>query len=635
MAFAAPLLLAAMAAIGIPLFLHLMAKDVPKVVHFPSLRFIKKDKLETHSKRGLRDLLLLLMRCLVIAGVVFAFSQPFIKDKTSALNGATRQTVVLLDVSSSMDRKLVLDKIRERLEKEIGEGESVALITSAASRLSRQAFDSRDVFFTQLEKVKFTQEEGHHEESLNDAASFFAKEASAKKLIIVSDFQANDWNFLQTPQVGKDIELKFIRPFDKEIDNVSVLVNKVRRLNEGKVVQVQALVENHTALDKAVDVTFTAGIKTVKETLNLSPREKRRVILTVKDAGVSKAKVFITPDEYPADDLYHVWIGEEAPQVVLYPVEKSQTLDYLFVEKALHVKSADGAFRVAAREPSNFNKLKLEEFHAIILSDSAASLNEADFLRIKSYTEQGGLIIVAPGEKAGIVFSRLKAYGIADVTYVETIRRKSSVDLPFNFSKKIENSPLLKMFKNTPDSDLLNFAIYRYNAFKTGADAKNILSIKAGTPAWSLIPSGKGHVLVSAIPFNHVWSDFTLSNSFLPLLRHSIISLSGGASKSTVNLKVGERKLLAGKEINTAKPGAEVLSEVLLVVNVSRLESSVDTVNLIDFKSQIRASRGTRITVTDDKQSGDEYWHYFMLLAIGALLLEFAIADLFRKKTAQ
>ena len=75
MNFAAPLLLGGLAAIAIPIILHLMARDVPQTIRFSTLRFLTKDKLETHSKKGIRDFLLLIMRCLIIAGLVLAFSK--------------------------------------------------------------------------------------------------------------------------------------------------------------------------------------------------------------------------------------------------------------------------------------------------------------------------------------------------------------------------------------------------------------------------------------------------------------------------------------------------------------------------------------------------------------------------------
>ncbi|NQZ57677.1 MAG: BatA domain-containing protein [Lentisphaeraceae bacterium] len=643
MSFAAPLLLAGLVAIGIPLILHLMSKDIPKVVHFSTLRFIRKDKLETHSRRGVRDLLLLLMRCLLIAALVFAFSRPFFEEEKAAAAEVQQQTIVLLDVSASMNRKGIQEKVRELLDKELTSGEAVALISSGDGLLRRSTFETKSILFEQLKNVKFTYHQGRHEESLNEAAAMFAEDATDKKIIVVSDFQVHDWKFLQTPQVGKEITLKFISPFDSELENISVLVNKVRRLNDGKIVQVQVMLENFSSQEKDIEVQFTYGLQVSSEKVSLTGREKRRLILTLKDPSASKATVSITADDYPADDVYHLWIGKEAPVTVLFPRENTNDLDYFFIEKALQaVTSGDASFRIDAHEVSTFSKAKLDSYQVVILNDSAAKLNTADFERLKIFVKQGGLIVAAPADKGALLFSKMKAYGLADISFKSMVRRKNSSDLPFNFTQMAEDSDLLKIFKNTPDSDLQNFAIYRYNSYKTGQAARHILSIKPDTPGWSLFENGQGQVLVSAIPFNHVWSDFTLSNSFLPLLRHSLISLSNSDSHSIVYLNVGERRqkpvisqtveTAAENFVNTSQAGSQEINEVPYVTNISRLESSTDKVNIINLKSQISNSKAARVTVKGEKQAASEYWHYFIMIALAALLLEFALADMFGKK---
>jgi len=197
------------------------------------------------------------------------------------------------------------------------------------------------------------------------------------------------------------------------------------------------------------------------------------------------------------------------------------------------------------------------------------------------------------------------------------------------------------MFTNTPDSDIQNFSIYRYNKFTIGGAVKSLLEIEKGIPGIVINPLGKGNVIISSIPFNHIWSDFTLSNSFLPFLRNTIISLSGDSINSILKLNVGDKKAKPGEMaigdegfIDTSKAGSQVINEVPVVVNYSRKESETETVNIIDFKNKLRASEGSRITVKGEKETGSEYWHLFILLAMAALFGEFALADLFRKQTA-
>ena len=252
MSFAAPLLLAGLAAIAVPVILHLMAREVPKTIHFPTLRFITRDKLETHSKRGIRDLLLLLLRCLIVAGIVLAFAKPFIESTPVDVAVAEKQTVVLLDASASMNRPEVLQIVKDKLSEEIGSSEVTALVVSSQGIVAKYPFAAKEEFFSNLSKVKMTDFEGHHETALNEAASLFSEKSKVKKIILVSDFQQNDWTFSQMPQIDKTIEVKFVKAFDAFPANVSLTVDRVRRLKKGQLIQAQALLENYNTDKKDI-----------------------------------------------------------------------------------------------------------------------------------------------------------------------------------------------------------------------------------------------------------------------------------------------------------------------------------------------------------------------------------------------
>ncbi|MCM8539433.1 MAG: BatA domain-containing protein [Lentisphaeraceae bacterium] len=643
MSFAAPLLLAGLAAIAVPVILHLMAREVPKTVHFPTLRFITRDKLETHSKRGIRDLLLLLLRCLIIAGIVLAFAKPFIEKTPVDVAAAEKQTVVVIDASASMNRPNVLQIIKDRLDAEIGAGEAVSLLVSAQGIAAKYSFASKDEFLNNLSQVKMTDMEGHHETALNEAASLFSEQAKVKKLILVSDFQQNDWTFTQMPQIDKTVEVEFIKAFENFPANVSLTVDRVRRLKKGQLIQAQALLTNYNSEKKEIELKMSSGRKSITEKVELAGLEKRRIILTLENPDSDKAVVSINEDEFTLDDRYHVWIGDQAPIPVMIPEDgENKSLDYIFVQKALEaVKAGDATFRVSTAESELFSSVDLDDARVLVLNDSAFKIRSEEYEGIKAFVEKGGLLLAAPGEKAGILLSRLKAYGLADVNFDQLVTRKNRNSLPFRFSEMDEKSNLLKMFANTPDSDIQNFSIYRYNKFTIGGAVKSLLEIEKGIPGIVINPLGKGNVIISSIPFNHIWSDFTLSNSFLPFLRNTIISLSGDSINSILKLNVGDKKAKPGEMaigdegfIDTSKAGSQVINEVPVVVNYSRKESETETVNIIDFKNKLRASEGSRITVKGVKETGSEYWHLFILLALAALFGEFALADLFRKQTA-
>ncbi|HMX40777.1 MAG TPA: BatA domain-containing protein [Saprospiraceae bacterium] len=67
MSFVFPAFLAALAVLAIPIIIHLFYFRRFKKVYFTNVRFLKEVKEETSNRQKLRNLLVLLMRCLAIA----------------------------------------------------------------------------------------------------------------------------------------------------------------------------------------------------------------------------------------------------------------------------------------------------------------------------------------------------------------------------------------------------------------------------------------------------------------------------------------------------------------------------------------------------------------------------------------
>ena len=62
--------------LAVPILLHLLMQPKPKLLAFPALRFVKERQHANRSRMRLRHLLLLLLRCLLIAMVVLALAGP-------------------------------------------------------------------------------------------------------------------------------------------------------------------------------------------------------------------------------------------------------------------------------------------------------------------------------------------------------------------------------------------------------------------------------------------------------------------------------------------------------------------------------------------------------------------------------
>src|SRR6476646_2779576 len=103
MAFLTPAFFLGLAAIAIPVLVHLIQREKKQVVEFPSLMFVRRIPYQSVRRRRIRHWPLLLLRAAAIALIVAAFARPFFqRSAAAAMAGGAREVVILLDQSASM-----------------------------------------------------------------------------------------------------------------------------------------------------------------------------------------------------------------------------------------------------------------------------------------------------------------------------------------------------------------------------------------------------------------------------------------------------------------------------------------------------------------------------------------------------
>ncbi|MBK7009513.1 MAG: BatA and WFA domain-containing protein [Saprospiraceae bacterium] len=120
MHFLYPGFLWSLLALAIPVIIHLFYFRRFKRVYFTNVRFLKEIKEETSSRNKLKNLLILAMRLLAVACLVFAFAQPFIPTGQQVKLGE-KAVSIFIDNSFSMAAEKenipLLDLAKDRAEK--------------------------------------------------------------------------------------------------------------------------------------------------------------------------------------------------------------------------------------------------------------------------------------------------------------------------------------------------------------------------------------------------------------------------------------------------------------------------------------------------------------------------------------
>src|SRR5712691_3105750 len=102
--FANPAYLWGLLALGVPILVHLFNRRRPRPLAFGAIEFVLRSQRQKARRLRLRQILLLAMRCLLIAGVALALSRPSLEPKgaQAAVMRGPQATALVIDASLSM-----------------------------------------------------------------------------------------------------------------------------------------------------------------------------------------------------------------------------------------------------------------------------------------------------------------------------------------------------------------------------------------------------------------------------------------------------------------------------------------------------------------------------------------------------
>ncbi|MGB1318315.1 MAG: BatA domain-containing protein, partial [Flavobacteriales bacterium] len=194
MSFAYPEFLFALAAISVPIIIHLFNFRRFKKVYFSDIRFLKDVEVETKSRNQLKNLLILLSRILAIAFLVMAFARPFLPSGENQSAADSNSIVVFLDNSFSMNAEGEKGNLLEEAKAKAIEVASVYK-NGAEIRLLTNDFNPRHFRNLSFEEFKNevsavqTSPQLRTFDNIVSRASGISDSKSAVSLYYLSDFQ--------------------------------------------------------------------------------------------------------------------------------------------------------------------------------------------------------------------------------------------------------------------------------------------------------------------------------------------------------------------------------------------------------------------------------------------------------------
>ena len=533
--FLVPAFLAGLAALAIPLLMHLRDRNEETPTRFPSLMFLVRLPIRTSDRRKVTDWPLLLLRALAIAVLVLAFSRPFFgRTAAASAEGRARNVVLLLDRSMSMGYEgnwtAAQDSARAVLAS-LGADDQVALVLfDEEAELARPWTRDKATVRAIVDVTTPVSRGTRFGAALRVGRSaLVSAPVGAAEFVLVTDLQRSGLAGVAGLELPAGLPMRVAQVAAATRPNTSLRAVEARRVVAGTRVRLQViarLVTRELAAPRSARLTLRiAGREVAARTATLQPNGELAVVFDAIPAPASAVdgQVTIDADRLPADDRFYFTLPADDGLTVLLVVPDDLARDEtLYLERALAIGRAP-AVRVERRRTGTLDAASLERAALVLLWDVAPPTGAAGTTLTRWISEGGGMVIAAGprlGARRGAALDAVAGVnGIAD-------RRAGGGAM---LGDVREEHPLFTPFRASAAA-LVAPRFYRYPRLEPAVGADVLARFDDGAPALIERKSGDGRVILLAMALDAREGDFPLQPAFLPLMRRLVLYGAGHES---------------------------------------------------------------------------------------------------------
>lgn len=404
MQFLYPTFLWALLAIAIPIIIHLFYFRRFKKVYFTNVKYLEEIKEETSSRNKLKNLLILLSRILAIAGLVFAFAQPFIPQGDTVKKG-NNAVSVFVDNSFSMNAvqneipliDIAKEKARQIVNAYSEEDKFQVLTHSFEGR--HQRLVSKEDALSLIEEIEITPSVRELSKVVNrQKQAIFSKEEN-EILYLISDFQKSINDLVAYEDTTAELNLLPLQAVQEK--NVSLdsvwLESPVPMINQSNKLLVK--ITNHS--DESAEGIRLSMLKDGQEKpegiFNIPARTSVNdtINLSLLKAGWHKAELKLSDYPVQFDDRYFIALNvpEDIKVLAINNNIDNRYLTALF--KGLNL------YNLTNQNQNRVDYSKIKDHDLVILND-LKDISSGLAAELDNYIINGGNVLVFPGEYASV-----------------------------------------------------------------------------------------------------------------------------------------------------------------------------------------------------------------------------------------
>ncbi|HZL90836.1 MAG TPA: BatA domain-containing protein [Pirellulaceae bacterium] len=660
--------LAALAALAIPIIVHLVFRQRPKRVELGTLRFLRVVLEHNARRRRVMRWLLLALRLACVALLALLFARPYLLAYSSS--GQKKTAVVLIDRSASMELKQEGVRAVERAVASVHE-----LLGKAANntRFEIAFFDHqvrplvapqpgekaegkrRDVSVTELAS-KLVAPAASYGGTDYGAALEWARDvlskapAGPRELHIYTDFQQSGLAWSEVDALPEDVAAHLHDLGRAAVNNVAVVEARVERswLRPDEQTSIHVTVYNGGPF-AADDVPIALKLTSQSRKLELREQvkvesgamESVRLDLPPLAAGLWQGTVSVeTEDDLPLDNQRHVALLASPPYQVLLIDGRASPSPVLsstyFLDAALRLAPPGELYSASPFEPRQIAAGEtipnLDKYDVVVLS-SVGDLSRRDADKILGLVERGGGLFVFCGDN--VTAEKTTALETAGLSVGTITGIQEATDLPLRFKKWDAKHPIFAAFGDPQLGDLARLSFSTATKIEPAQGATVLAEFQGTLSAVIERRIGKGSVVWFTSSCDGAWGDWTRSRLYLPLVHQFLGYQSGLLAGGRVRYEVLEGPVELPAD---AVPGSFENERFTQVINSSPRESETDRSTVEEFVNRfgLKPSAETQVEVAavpeEQTAAGSElikgeFWHWLAMILVAGLVVEGLVAN--------
>ncbi len=438
MQFLNPLLLFGLAAVSVPIIIHLINRRKFRKVIWAAMRFVQLSIDQNQRRMQLEDLILLLVRCAMLALLAFALARPAVtSDSGSSAGDAGVTSVIVLDNSYSMGvqdgDKTRFDHAKDAAAQvllSLPKGSAVALYL--ASDVVRPLIEE-PVFDVEMVRQTLAQAPlSDHATAMVPAVrqaveALQGRSQLRKEVFVITDNPAGGWEQsegLKAFLAGNEqsVQTHFIFVGGDPLSNLAItgLEPAEGIVPRGRRVRFNVRVTNFSKQDhkNALVRLTTGGGAGARDELTIpllrSGEEKSvQLFASFAEGGSQPVTARLVQgergDRLPADDLRTLVVNAvEEVRVLLVngaPGEEPWQDETFFLQHSLRPAAANQPFHVMTDEvrANRLDLVNLDTYNAVALANVAA-LPAAFEQTLTNFVARGGGLLLFPGRNTDLKY---------------------------------------------------------------------------------------------------------------------------------------------------------------------------------------------------------------------------------------